>query len=129
MIVVSVYLPSDALSQGLLSCWEFFYLGCGVSLHGCSSKAQPLYLTLDVGCLLTAATPDFGLGYLFSAAHCSSTACRSNHISLQNKIYTLGYMYFHFKIYIYLTGQQGIFSSKSFVNFLCFPNIPSTTRK
>lgn len=26
-------------------------------------------------------------------------------------------MGFHFKIYIYLTGQQGIFSSKSFVNF------------
>ena len=25
----------------------FSYLGCGVSLHGCSSKAQPLLLTLD----------------------------------------------------------------------------------
>ena len=26
----------------------FFYLGHGVSLDGCSSKAQPLLLTLDV---------------------------------------------------------------------------------
>ena len=129
MIVVSVYLPSDALSQGLLSYWDFSYLRCGVSLHGCSSKVQPLYLTLDMGCLLTATTSDFGLGYLFLAARCSSTACRSNHVSLQSKMYTLGYMYFHFKIYIYLTGQQGIFSSRSFANFLHFPNIPNTTRK
>ena len=30
------------------------YLGRGVSLHGCSSKAQPLLLTLDKGYLLTA---------------------------------------------------------------------------
>ena len=62
MIVVSVYLPSDALSQGLLSCWEFFYLGCGVSLHGCSSKAQLLLLTLDKGYVLTAAPPDLEHG-------------------------------------------------------------------
>ena len=27
----------------------FSYLGCGVSLHGCSRKAQPLLLTLDMG--------------------------------------------------------------------------------
>ena len=33
------------------------YLGRGVSLHGCSSKAQPLLLTLDVGLLLSAAAP------------------------------------------------------------------------
>ena len=44
LIVLSVCLPSDVLSQYLLS-----YLGCGVSLHGCSSKAQPLLLTLDMG--------------------------------------------------------------------------------
>ena len=30
----------------------------GVSLHGCSSKAQPLLLTLDEGYLLTATVPD-----------------------------------------------------------------------
>ena len=47
MIVVSVCLPSDALSQHLLSHLGFSYLGCGVSLHGCSSKVQPLLLTLD----------------------------------------------------------------------------------
>ena len=40
----------------------FSYLGCGVSLHGCSSKAQPLLLTLDKGYLLTAALPDFQHG-------------------------------------------------------------------
>ena len=55
MIVVSVYLPSDALSQHLPSYWGFSYLGCGVSLHGCSSKAQLLLLTLDVEQLLSAA--------------------------------------------------------------------------
>ena len=37
----------------------FSYLGRGVSLHGCSSKAQPLLLTLDEGYLLTATSPDF----------------------------------------------------------------------
>ena len=97
------------LSQHLPSYLDLSYLGHRVSLHGCSSKVQPLYLTLNVGCLLTAATPDFGLGYLFSAARCSSATCCSNHISLQSKIYTLGYIFFHFKIYIYLTDQQGIF--------------------
>ena len=55
-------LPSDASSQCLLSYLGFSYLGCGVSLHGCSSKAQPLLLTSDVGYLLTAATPDLGHG-------------------------------------------------------------------
>ena len=44
MIVVSVYLPSDALSQNLPSYLGFCYLGRGVSLHGCSSKVQPLLL-------------------------------------------------------------------------------------
>ena len=62
MIVVSVCLPSDALSQCLLPCWGFSYLGRGVSLHGCSSKAQPLLLTLDEGYLLTAAPPDLEHG-------------------------------------------------------------------
>ena len=58
VIMVSVCLPSDALSQHLPSHLGFSYLGCGVSLHGCSSKAQPLLLTLDKGYLLTAAIPD-----------------------------------------------------------------------
>ena len=60
MIVVSVCLPSDALSLGLPSQWGFSYLGRGVSLHGCSSNVQPLLLTLDVGYLLSATTPDLG---------------------------------------------------------------------
>ena len=38
--MVSVCLPSDALSQRLPSYLGFSYLGRGVSLHGCSSKAQ-----------------------------------------------------------------------------------------
>ena len=37
-------------------------LGCGVSLYGCSSKAQPLLLTLDEGYLFTAAPPDLERG-------------------------------------------------------------------
>ena len=56
--MVSVCLPSDALLQHLPSYLGFSYLGRGVSLHGCSSKAQPLLLTLDKGYLLTAALPD-----------------------------------------------------------------------
>ena len=47
MIMVSVCLPSDALLPHLSSHLGFSYLGRGVSLHGCSSKAQPLLLTLD----------------------------------------------------------------------------------
>ena len=35
----------------------FSYLGCGISLHGCSSKVQPLLLTSDVGELLSVAAP------------------------------------------------------------------------
>ena len=49
VIVLFICLPSDALFQYLLSYLGFSYLGCGVSLHGCSSKAQPLLLTLDMG--------------------------------------------------------------------------------
>ena len=60
--MVSVFLPSDALLQHLPSYLGFSYLGCGVSLHGCSSKAQPLLLTLDEGYLLTAALPDLQRG-------------------------------------------------------------------
>ena len=56
--MVSVCLPSDALLQHLLPYLGFSYLGRGVSLHGCSSKAQPLLLTFNEGYLLTAAPPD-----------------------------------------------------------------------
>ena len=45
--MVSVCLFSDALLQHLLSFLGFSYLGHGVSLHSCSSKSQPLLLTLD----------------------------------------------------------------------------------
>ena len=55
-------LLSDALLQHLLSYLGFSYLGRGVSLHGCSSKVQPLLLTLDEGYLLTAAPPDLEHG-------------------------------------------------------------------
>ena len=60
--MVSVCLPSDALLQHLPSYLVFSYLGRGVSLHGCSSKAQPLLLTLDEGYLLTTTLPDLQRG-------------------------------------------------------------------
>ena len=60
--MVSVCLPSDALSQHPLSYLGFSYLGHGVSLPGCSSKAQLLLLTLDKGYLLTADSPDLEHG-------------------------------------------------------------------
>ena len=60
--MVSVCLPSDALLQHLLSYLDFSYLGHGVSLHGCSSKAQLLLLILDEGYLLTPAPPDLERG-------------------------------------------------------------------
>ena len=60
--MVSVSLPSDTLLQYLPSYLGFSYLGPGVSLHGCSSKAQLLLLTLDEGHLLTAALPDLQRG-------------------------------------------------------------------
>ena len=60
--MVSVCLPSDALRQHLPSYLGFSYLGRGVSLHGCSSKAQPLLLTLEEGYLLTATLPDLERG-------------------------------------------------------------------
>ena len=56
--MVSVCLLSDTLSQHLPCYLGFSYLGRGVSLHGCSSKAQPLLLTLDEAYLLTAAPPE-----------------------------------------------------------------------
>ena len=63
-------LPSDALLQHLPSYLGFSHLGRGVSLHGCSSKVQPLLLTLNEAYLLTldevyfltAALPDLQRG-------------------------------------------------------------------
>ena len=52
----------DAFFQYLLSYLGFSYLGCGISPHGCSSKAQPLLLTLDEGYLFTAAPLDLERG-------------------------------------------------------------------
>ena len=60
--MVSVCLPSDALLEHLLSYLGFSNLARGVSLHGCSSKAQPLLLTLDEGYLLTTTLPDLQRG-------------------------------------------------------------------
>ena len=60
--MVSVCLPSDALLQYLPPYLGFPYLGRGLSLHGCSSKAQLLLLTLDEGYLLTATPPDLESG-------------------------------------------------------------------
>ena len=60
--MVSVCLPSDALSQHLPFYLGFSYLGRGVSLQGCSSKAQPLLLTLDQWYLLMAAPSDLECG-------------------------------------------------------------------
>ena len=60
--MVSVCLPSEALFQHLPSYLGFYYLGRGVSLHSCSSKAQTPLLTLDEGYLLTTALPDLQRG-------------------------------------------------------------------
>ena len=56
--MVSVCLSSDALLQHLPFYLGFSYLGHGVSLNSCSSKAQQLLLTLDEGYLLMATPPD-----------------------------------------------------------------------
>ena len=60
--MVSVCLPSDAILLRRLSYLGFSYLGRGVSLHGCSSKAQPMLLTLGEGYLLAAAPPNLECG-------------------------------------------------------------------
>ena len=52
----------DALLQHLPSYLGFSYLGRGVSLHSCSSKAQPLLLTLVERYFLTTALPDLPRG-------------------------------------------------------------------
>ena len=62
-------LPSDALSQHLPSYWCFSYLGHGVSLHSCSSKVQPLLLTLDMWYLRSAAPNIFQIPYNLLCMH------------------------------------------------------------
>ena len=62
MILVLVCLPSDAVLPHLPSYVGFSYFWHGVSLHCCSSKAQPLLLTLNEVYLLTASTPDLDRG-------------------------------------------------------------------
>ena len=57
-----MFLPSDALLQHLPPYLHFSYLGRGVYLHSCSSKAQLLFLTLDEEYLHTAAVPDLQRG-------------------------------------------------------------------
>ena len=63
--MVSVCLPSDALLQHIPSYLDFSYLGHGVSLHGFSSKAQPLLLILD-----EVAPPDLESGVVPFALLC-----------------------------------------------------------
>ena len=58
---------SSQLLQSLPSYWGFSDLGHGVSLHGCSSKVQPLLLTLDEGYLLIAAPATLNVEQLLSA--------------------------------------------------------------
>ena len=60
--MVLVCLPFDALLQHLTCYLGFSYLGRGVSLHDCSSKAQLLLLTLGEDYLNTAAPPDLECG-------------------------------------------------------------------
>ena len=60
--MVSGCLPSDDVLQHLPSNVGISYLGRGVSLDSCSSKAQPLLLTLDEAYPLTAAPPDLERG-------------------------------------------------------------------
>ena len=66
--MVSVCLPSDALSQYLPSYLGFSYLGHGVSVHGCSGKVQLLLLTLDKGYLLRAPLLTLNVDFILGGA-------------------------------------------------------------
>ena len=95
MIVVSVCLPSDALSQCLPSSLSFSYLGCGLFLHSCSSKAQLLLLTLDMGYLLMAprgrktpgVTGKFGPGIQNEAGQRLIEFCQENTLVIANTLF------------------------------------------
>ena len=77
-----------ALLQHLPSYLGFSSLGCGVSLHGCSSKAQLLLLTFDEGYRLTAGegggheplekpSPPWGMGFSYFGGGVSLHGCSS----------------------------------------------------
>ena len=86
--MVSACLPSDALLQHLLSYLGFSYLGRGVSLQGCSSKAQPLLLTLDEWYLLRAAPSDLerGVSPLMSQRVAMNSMIRQNNRILKEEL-------------------------------------------
>ena len=88
---------------------HFSYLGHGVSLHGCSSKAQPLLLTatppdlecgiaplgplapvqpplLGLGLLLPAAAPDLGHGVAPLGHSCTVAAWHSRLLPLTSDV-------------------------------------------
>ena len=86
--MVSLCLPSDVLLQHLLSYLGFSYLGRGVSLQGCSSKAQPLLLTLDEWYLLRAAPSDLerGVSPLMSQRVAMNSMIRQNNRILKEEL-------------------------------------------
>ena len=84
--MVSVRLPSDALLQHLPSYLGFSYLERGVSLHGCSSKVQPLLLILDEGCILTAALPDLQRGVAPLGGFCTIAVWYSRLLPLTSDV-------------------------------------------
>ena len=81
-----VCLPSDALSQHLPSYLGSSYLGRGIPLHGCSSKAQQLLLTLDEGYLLTAAPPDLERGVSSFRPSCAWAAACSLEVGSSSQL-------------------------------------------
>ena len=88
--MVAVCLPSDALLQHLPSHLGFSYLGRGVSLHGCSSKVQPLLLTLD-----EVAPPDLehGVAPLGPPAPVQPPLLVLNKVSPQKKLFNQSLTY------------------------------------
>ena len=133
--MVSVCLPSDALSQHLPSYLGFSYLGLGVSLHGCSSKVQPLLLTLDVGYLLMATTVDLGHGVFplsCSALRSWSQNTRVDSLSLLQGIFLtqeLNWGLLHCRWILYQLSYQGSRFWRVQVRFcklflyLCLPGV------
>ena len=101
MIVVSVCLPSEALSQHLPSYLGFTYLGRGLSLPSCSSEVKLLLLTLVVGCVLKPTAPDFGrvvsplccllLLHCPPAASCSCIAVATPSLSMRYLLSAAGH--------------------------------------
>ena len=99
-------------SQCLLSYLGFSYLGCGVSLHGCSSKAQLLLLTSDMGYLLTATTPDLGHGVSWYVA-----------------FYPASFIYQVFKIHQILIQQRSHLGSNHTPGMQVARLVPITLKK